>query len=258
MFWTFHNPVYNLFLERQREYRLDLLVSRVLTMNFAIVIRSLFGSNLRNSSADFSSQFIIPLFIISLLTLCMIAPATSVYAHGGVAFEEDQCVINIGFLKAHFSVYQTESSSSEEYCEDIPDVGESIFVIDYLHDFLKEMPVDFRIIHDTTNLGPYAKWDDIVNLSDLEKDTVFIQTPLIQADGVFTSTFNFIEKGEYIGIVTARHPQSSVIYHAVFYFQVGGKNWGLLLTLLFFLLVSQAMYWYINKGLRDKKGGDND
>ena len=72
----------------------------------------------------------------------------SALAHGGVVLEEDRCVINIGFLTAHFTVYQPESRANEEYCEDIPDVTNSVFVMEYLHDFLREMPVDFRIVED--------------------------------------------------------------------------------------------------------------
>ena len=66
--------------------------------------------------------------------------------------------LSIGFLEAHFTVYQTQTSASEEFCEDIPDVTNSVFVLDYLHDFLKEMPVDFRIVKDSHNFGIFAKW----------------------------------------------------------------------------------------------------
>ena len=77
-------------------------------------------------------------------------------AHGGVMFEEDVCVIKIGFLTAHFTIYQPETRASQEYCEAIPDVAATIFVLDYLHDSMREMPVEFRIIKDVEELGVFA------------------------------------------------------------------------------------------------------
>jgi hypothetical protein len=176
-----------------------------------------------------------------------------VFAHGGVAFEEDLCVINIGFLKAHFTGYQPLSAGSDEFCEDIPNVAESVFVIDYLHDFLKEMSVDFRIIRDSGDLGTYAKWEDIVRLTDIESDTVYYQPPVVRSDGVFTSAFDFKEKGGYIGIVTATHPSRDNLYNAVFYFQVGGADWGYLPLFVLFLVFAQGLYWFMNKHLAQKK-----
>ena len=120
---------------------------------------------------------------ILILLAVLFWPAT-VSAHGGVVFEEDVCVLKIGFLQAHFTGYQPQSRGSEEFCEDLPDLGDSVFVIDYLHEFLKEMPVDFRIVTDSQNLGMYAKWEDIVNLDDIEGDTVFYQPPTRWTDGV--------------------------------------------------------------------------
>ena len=48
--------------------------------------------------------------------------------HGGVAFEEDLCVIRIDFLTAHFTAYQPETSGSEEFCEDVPDAEATLWL----------------------------------------------------------------------------------------------------------------------------------
>ena len=77
-----------------------------------------------------------------------------------MAFQEDQCVITVDFMQAHFTVFQPETRESEEFCEDIPDVTQSIFVMEYLHESLREMDVDFRIIRDVTNIGRFAGWSD--------------------------------------------------------------------------------------------------
>lgn len=168
-------------------------------------------------------------------------------AHGGVSFDDDVCKLNIGFLEAHFTVYQPHSNGSKEFCEDIPDVAKSVFVLDYLHDFLKEMPVDFRIIKDTNDLGIYARWDDIIALEDIENDTVFYQPPVKRPDGVLIVDYDFQQAGGYIGIVTARHPDKEKSYQAVFYFKVGGNGYGYLPLFILLVILAQGLYWLSNR-----------
>ncbi len=177
-----------------------------------------------------------------LMTWCQDATA-----HGGVGMEDDVCVIKIGFLKAHFTGYQPKSYGTEEFCEDIPEVASSVFVIDYLHDFLKEMQVDFRIIRDVNNFGIFANWDDITGLEDIEQDTVFYLPPVKQPNGVLTVNYDFQQAGGYIGIVTAVHPEKEKSYHAVFYFQVGGTDYGYLPLFIVLLVLAQVLYWFSNR-----------
>ena len=44
-------------------------------------------------------------------------------AHGGVVAEEDICLLRMGFLQAHFTLYLPDSRGAEEFCEELPDVG---------------------------------------------------------------------------------------------------------------------------------------
>ena len=94
--------------------------------------------------------------------------STQAAGHGGVAFEDDLCVISIDFMQAHFTVFQPETSDSTEYCEDIPNVTRSVFVMEYLHDLLTEMVLDFRIVRDVNDVGRFASWEDIEAIDDLE------------------------------------------------------------------------------------------
>jgi len=178
----------------------------------------------------------------ALMLFSLLVYAAHAVAHGGVVAEEDQCVLNIGFLKAHFTGYQPEARGAEEFCEDIPEVGESVFVIDYLHDFMKEMPVDFRIINDVEHLGQYAKWEDVSRLGDLDPYTIFYLPPARRGDGVLTASYRFEKAGGYIGIVTARHPTEDKVYDAVFFFQVGGRSYGYLPLFAGLILLAQLGY----------------
>ena len=136
-------------------------------------------------------------------------------AHGGVVLEDDICVIQIGFLKAHFTVYQPRTQRREELCEDLPDVAETVFVMEYLHNGLQEMPIDFRIIRDVTGRRRFARWADVTAIEDLDAATVFYQPALVEPD-VFSVLHEFDAPGHYIGIVTARQPGTDRVYNAVF------------------------------------------
>ena len=177
-------------------------------------------------------------------------PAQGLFAHGGVVLEDDICVLKIGFLKAHFTGYQPRWSGNEEFCEDIPVVGDSVFVIDYLHDFLREMEVDFRIITDVNDVGIFASWDDVQTISDIDAVTVFYLPPGTRRDGVLTAQYNFQQTGNYIGIVTAIHPSEDKTYRAVFAFAVGGGGIGYVALFLSLFILGQLIYFSSTGGLK--------
>jgi hypothetical protein len=168
-------------------------------------------------------------------------------AHGGVVLEEDLCVIELGFFRAHFTIYQPETRGSEEFCEDIPDVTETIFVMDYLHDSMREVPVDFRIIRDVQDLGVFAKWEDVEKIEDIASATVFYQPPVTRRDAVFQVEHRFAEAGQYIGIVTTRHPTLERTYNTVFPFRVGGSDHRVLALFIVLVVLIQGHFW-ISRG----------
>ena len=146
------------------------------------------------------------LLCIGVMTLSV---SNSVVGHGGVAFEEDLCVISINFMQAHFTVFQPETSQSDEFCEDIPDITNSVFVMEYLHDLLYEMNIDFRIVRDINNAGQYADWQDIQGIDDLEAATVYYQQPSIESGGYYRASYAFEERGTYCLLYTSPSPRDS-------------------------------------------------
>jgi len=137
--------------------------------------------------------------LLALLLLVSTVSSQYASAHGGVAFEEDLCVINIDFLQAHFTVFQPETRESDEFCEDIPDVSRSVFVMEYLHSLLPEMLIDFRIIRDINEVGRYATMEDVLAIEDLEAATVYYEPQRIEPGGFYTTSYEFDSKGTYIG-----------------------------------------------------------
>ena len=120
---------------------------------------------------------------------------------GGVVMEGAQCTMHIDFYSARFTAYQPETSGNHEFCEDLPETGLTLFVLDYLHPSLKEVPVDFRIIRNETDQGPFATWEHVEKLGNLQALTLFYQSPRIESDASLNLEYVFSEPGEYIGIV---------------------------------------------------------
>ena len=164
-------------------------------------------------------------------------------AHGGVVAEEDSCLLQMGFLQAHFTLPQPESRGSEEFCEDLPDIGSSLFVVEYLHDMMKEMPIDFRIIRDEQGFGIFANWEDVASIADLEAQTVLHRVLAPQPAGVLALRHEFEQPGGYIGVAVAENPDNGKTYNAVFYFEVGNAGYGWIPLFVGLIVAAQLLFW---------------
>ena len=164
-------------------------------------------------------------------------------AHGGVVAEEDVCLLRMGFLQAHFTLYLPDSRGAEEFCEELPDVGPSLFVIEYLHEMMKEMPVSFRVITDDQGFGIFANWDDVQSIGNLAAQTVFHRPLVAEPTGVVALRHEFTEAGGYIGIVEAENPVNGKAYNAVFYFEVGNVGYGLIPLFVGLIAAAQIGFW---------------
>lgn len=156
-----------------------------------------------------------------LIIFCCSILSQTLLAHGGVAIEDDQCVLKAGPYLMHFTGFQPELSQSEEFCEDIPDVGDAIIVLDYIDKQLRDMAVDFRIIEDVNNIGNYATIDDLGSTSDIEQNTVYYLPSNLRRSGSFNVEYNFTEKGRFIGMVKVNDIPNGKEYTSVFPFGVG-------------------------------------
>ena len=81
--------------------------------------------------------------------------STLAAAHGGLSMDEDYCKLRVGQYVMHFVGYQPDSASGpKEFCEDIPETGRTIVVLDYVDDALRDLPTEVRIIRDTGSPRP--------------------------------------------------------------------------------------------------------
>jgi hypothetical protein len=155
-----------------------------------------------------------------ITAFCFSTSMGNAYAHGSVTPDSDLCIIEIGYYRAHFKIYQPDTRQHKDYCEDLPDTGRSIFVMEYEHEGLGEVPIDFRIIENVTGNGFFANMEDIEKIEDLDGVTILHHVDAIQRD-VFTIDYEFEESGNYIGVVTVQNPETGKVYNAVFPFEVG-------------------------------------
>lgn len=194
-----------------------------------------------------------------LCALLLLFPVAGIFAGGGLVLEDDVCIIRIDFYSAHFTAYQPGTSGNEQFCQELPNVGETIFVMDYLHQSLKLVPVDFRIIRDVMGQGRYVKLKHVEQLDDIEQHTVFYQPPVIRPDSSFKIEYEFLEEGAYVGVVSAGHPSTDEIYTAVFPFEVGGsdKVWWYSVILVLLTLLAVFVSRYLRKTRGSSRQGES-
>ena len=168
------------------------------------------------------------------------------YPHGGVVEEGDLCVIKVNYLRGRFKIYQPRIDGHNEYCMDLPNATETVFVMEYLHSELGKVPIDFQIIRDVTGKGRFARWEDVAAIDDLDSVTVFHQGAVIEPD-VLTVIHNFADEGDYIGIVTVNVDGGKQTYRAVFPFEVGFTGFGYWPLLVVALLIIQLQYWLMSR-----------
>ena len=146
-------------------------------------------------------------------------------------------------------MYVPGSDGHQEYCEDIPRTGETVFVMEYEHSGLGSVPIDFRVIRNVTGNGIFTNLEDVEKIGDLDAITVLRHPAGIQPD-VFTVVHDFEEQGEFVGVVTVRNPETGKLYTAVFPFEVGfaGIPWWVWFVLIAIAL--QLNYFVMNGWLK--------
>jgi hypothetical protein len=147
------------------------------------------------------------LLIASVLAAATLLPPMTARAHGGLSMEQDMCKLTVGHYLMHFAGYQSDAQRSE-FCEDIPHIGRTIIVLDFIDDALRDMPTEVRIVR---------KSDGPLDSAPL----VYSLPPRVYPRGTVTLTHDFVEPGDYVGIVYAGDSRQ---HAAVFPFSVGADR----------------------------------
>ena len=124
-------------------------------------------------------------FVFVLMALC----TSTVVAHGmDVPIDEDICTRWSDPYMVHFSAYQPQHEEKAQYCEDVPQTGDTIVVVDLVSKSLRSVPVALRIVEN----------------GGADEDKVLIDVPpRAYTSGVIETHVAFPEPGIYTAVVAA-------------------------------------------------------
>jgi hypothetical protein len=91
--------------------------------------------------------------------------------------------------------------------------------------------------------------EDIDLIDDIDSATVFYRAPVVEPD-IYLVNYQFAEEGDFIGIVSARHPNTGKIYAAVFPFEVGFTGLGYWPFFIGMLMLIQFQYLLMSGRLK--------
>jgi hypothetical protein len=175
---------------------------------------------------------------LAALVFGLIGFTAQALAHGGVSIDQGQCIMKIGPDTMTFTGYQPQKSR-DQFCDDIPDIGPTIIVLDAQQDELRDMALEIRILR---NVG---QKDDNENL---EANTETYVPPRKYKTGTLNFEYNFATKGNFIGLVKARSDDRAKEYVSRFPFSVGETANRDMIVYAFFSIFGLVGFglWYKN------------
>ena len=123
--------------------------------------------------------------------------------------EKNFCILKIGPYGMHLTGYQPELSAGKESCGEVPGIGRTVLVLDYIEGELRSLPVEVRIIKDTGSE------------QDLQAITVLHVASKVYPSGFISLEHNFDQPGKFVGLITLGGPHEHV---ARFPISIGESN----------------------------------
>ena len=167
-------------------------------------------------------------------------------AHGGVSLEDDLCIMRIGQYRAHFTGYQPQARASQEFCEDIPELGEAIIVLDFLDPALRKMNIDFEIITDPSGKGAKAQLADIQQALDAGTHQLHKTAAAQYPSGNFNVNLTITQPGWYVGVLTASAVEGNLKEISVFPFSVGVRDYSSLISWVVAILILSLLFYLVS------------
>jgi hypothetical protein len=125
------------------------------------------------------------------------APFSALAQHGH-ELATDTCVLRVGPYKMYFNSYQPDTYYDRQFCQELPGIGNTVLVFDYVEQELRTLPVEVRIIRDAGSE------------ENLEAITITHLPPKVYPTGSIDVKYNFDKPGKYVGLVTVGDKQEHV------------------------------------------------
>ncbi|RTL80508.1 MAG: hypothetical protein EKK29_19115 [Hyphomicrobiales bacterium] len=173
-------------------------------------------------------------------TIWVQTPVEAQQVTGGPIQQVEQCVSKIGPDVLTFTFYQPLKSRNQ-FCQEIPETGPTIIVIDSMQDELRDMTIELRLIKATGSIDSEMMWN--------EKSVEASLPPTKFNSGTITYEHNFLERGKYAVLIRAKGENGSKEYNSTFEFTVG-ETWIRELIATSFLSISALggfSLWYRRK-----------
>jgi hypothetical protein len=157
--------------------------------------------------------------IVSCVMLVIGVPLSAQAQHFH-ELDKNFCILKFGPYGMHLTEYQPDISDRQELCGDIPSIGRTVVVLDFIEGELRSLPVEVRVIKDTGSE------------QDLQAITVIHLPAKVYTGGFINFEHAFSEPGKFIGIITvggkeehvARFPisvgEGGVVSHLMHYSMV--------------------------------------
>jgi len=157
------------------------------------------------------------------------------WPHGGASVDTDQCRVQIGSHLVHFTAYQPQLTGTTEYCNTIPELGQTTVVFDYEGKALRNMTVEFEITKEP------------------EGARVFYQPPSTHPNGTFNSNVNFTEPGKYRVHITLVNEGQKVDEHIGLSVGSGasGMSTSTIVVLVTLLVAGGYIFYLSNAGFKN-------
>lgn len=184
-----------------------------------------------------------------LFFLALSSNIQPVFAHGGVSAEADLCVLNLGPYRVHFTGYVVEGQKTREFCEDIPNTGRVIIVLDFIDDFLRTHEIGVK----------FAETESLKDDPEDQGEIVHSVPKAVYKGGTIKMEMEFDQPKYFVGIVSAEGP-SGEQYISRFPFGVGQNNWFgswtfIILTIL--VILSVFLIWRLIRRNNNSDRGFN-
>ena len=182
---------------------------------------------MRNFDSMKKSLAALGLLAVSILPI-------NAWSHGGASVDTDQCRVQIGSHLVHFTAYQPQLTGTTEYCNTIPELGQTTVVFDYEGKALRNMTVEFEITKEP------------------EGTRIFYQEPSTHSNGTFNSNINFTEAGKYRVHITLVNEGKKVDEHIGFTVGKGqaGVSTSVIVVVLTMLLAGGYLFYLSNAGFK--------